>query len=131
MESVNVTPLGDVTVKEPDNWCSIADLSQGWASMGDGVKEILQTRVCAAALGMVWDNKANKVKLPEYDWRRGDLFLYGAACQDKLHRQGVKLNAICVSGVKVFKWLQELFPTYNEVEEVSDFTEAAGVQATS
>lgn len=125
MDGVLIKPLGQVAIKEPENWCTIADLSTAWIKMQEGsIQEILQTRVCAAAIGIVFDNERNKVQLPAYDWSRGNIYVYGATIEDRLLRQGVKVNQICLGGVTVFRWLQDLIPTPEDVENATDFTEA-------
>tara|TARA_Y100000593_G_scaffold2827_1_gene5690 strand:+ start:9755 stop:10144 length:390 start_codon:yes stop_codon:yes gene_type:complete len=129
MKTIKIKPIGKVHVKAPDNWCTVADLSQGWSRIADN--DILQTRVCAASIGMVWDHDLNKQKMPRYDFSRGDLFLYGTACQNQLHQNGVKLDQIFAGGIKVFGWLQDIFPTYEDIEKTADFSEADEAQATS
>ena len=125
MDTINVKPLGEIKIKEPDNWCAIADLSMGWVNIKDDhTTEIMRTRICAAAIGIDWDAKKEAHKLPKYDWARGDLFVYGSAVQDRLLRWGVTVSELCLIGVSVFQWLTDLIPSQEEVEKVEDFSAA-------
>ena len=123
MECLNIKRIGDVAISEPSNWCSIADLSMAWMKSSGDNEDIRRVRLCSAAIGIVW-NKSNTVKIPEYDWKRGNIWLYGATVQDLLMRHGVQISDIMMSGISAFKWIQELMPSVEEVEETTDFSEA-------
>ena len=131
MDKMTFDVLGDVPVIEPDNWCCIADLSHGWVKIQTGgVSEIMQQRVCAAAIGMVFDKSftigADNKSVPEYDVTAGDLFKYGAVIQDLLLKQGVSIMEMATVGVEVFGYLSALIPKRREVDEQTDFIEAEG-----
>ena len=129
MDAINIKPIGDVVCIEPGNWCSIADLSTAWVRRHDGIEEIMKTRICAAAIGIVW-SPDNDLKVPVYDWRKGEIIAYGAAIQDILMRNRVTVSDIMMAGVAAFRSLQSLIPTVEEVEDTTDFSEATGGEKT-
>ena len=124
MDSITLKPLGDVTICEPPNWCAIADLSTAWVKISEDNADILRTRVCAAGIGIVWDTKNKSATVPAYDWKRGNVYTYGAVVEDALLRRGVTVSDMMMAGIAVFSWLQELIPTTKDVEETTDFIEA-------
>ena len=136
MDGILIKPIGQIAIQEPDNWCSISDLTQAWIKVhgdkeGGGVQEIRQARICAAALGMCWAREGNPLTMPTYDFARGNVYVYGATVQDRLLRKGVKLDDLATAGISIFGWLQSLMPTREEEQNAEDFSEAAGANKTS
>jgi len=133
MNTIEIAPLGEIPMSEPGSWCAIGDLSTAWVNIKENEKaEIIRTRICAAAIGVVCSGDVPTAKgdlmIPRYDWATGDLLLYGGKVQDLLMRKGVKVSDICLSGIKVFRWLTDLIPSHEEGQKAANFTEQAEAQ---
>ena len=124
MDNLEIKPIGTVECLEPENWCVISDISTAWMRTNVDESHILRTRVCAASIGIVW-GKSNDVSVPVYDYRKGDIFAYGAAVQDVLMRQRVNIAEILMAGARSFRMLQAVIPTPADMEATADFSEAA------
>jgi hypothetical protein len=121
MDTLTLSPLGDLTVARPASWAVLADLAVSWPhDPGAPDFRIKQMRCAAAAIGLVVNDE--RLPLPKYRPATLDLVAYGESVLEVLIPRRVQLSTILRAGRVAGDWLSDALPTEQEVAETADFS---------
>lgn len=128
METIKLGKLGTVQCVQPASFSVVSDLCAEWNETATRAK---LARLCAAAIGVCWDRKANDKKPPIYDTTAADPIGYGGVVLDWLYQQGAPMSAVYEGGGVLMSHLFGTIPTEAEVVQAENFTEPEPEQLTA
>ena len=120
MDTLTLSPLGNLPVSRPSSWAAIADLTLCWPTEPDEpTYRSRLIRCAAAAVGMAVEFG------PTYRPASMDVLAYGEAMLEELIPARVQLAELLRGGREVADWLSGSLPREAEVVQTADFTAAA------
>ena len=127
MNTLTLSPLGDLTLTRPASWVVIADLVISWPSDIKSVEYRHKLmRHSAATIGLAVTD--DRLKLPKYRPATMDMMSYGESVLEVLIPRRVQIASIIKAGREVGDWLSDCLPAEQEVQEAADFTDGGARQ---